>query len=146
MTREELREELDIKDLKYDAESAVRKAMNRGYSAGYRQGYDDARKALSQEPCEDAVSREDVMGKLHEYFDPLEDGEDICPADIYGEIQALPSVTQKSGKWQKYDGLSKLSTDDVVICDQCAFVTYKDSYYKYCPNCGARMESEHEND
>jgi len=52
-------------------------------------------KLFEQEPCDDAISRDAVMDKLHEYFDPLEDGEDICPADIYSEIQALPPVTPK---------------------------------------------------
>lgn len=41
---------------------------------------------------DDLISREGVLTKLHEYFDPLADGEDICPADIYHEINALSRV------------------------------------------------------
>ena len=48
----------------------------------------------------------------------------------------LPSVTQKSGKWIK----GKCS-----ICGEHApFWSMATTYYesKYCPNCGAEMESE----
>ena len=40
----------------------------------------------------DLISRKSVLERLHEYFDPLADGEDICPADIYHEINALSGV------------------------------------------------------
>ena len=43
---------------------------------------------------EDLVSRVEVLEKLHEYFDPLADGEDICPADIYHEINVLNKIIE----------------------------------------------------
>jgi len=43
---------------------------------------------------DDLISRIEVLEKLHEYFDPLADGEDICPADIYHEINVLSKVIE----------------------------------------------------
>jgi len=62
----------------------------------YSQGKQDA---LSQEPCEDAVSREAVK----EWFCQLNCGRMTCncaePCEDYKSIADLPSVTQKSGNW-----------------------------------------------
>ena len=52
----------------------------------------DYKRLLERESCEDAINRQVVLEKLYEYFDPLEDGEDVCPADVYHEIKVLPSV------------------------------------------------------
>jgi hypothetical protein len=57
---------------------------------------------------------------------------------VYGRceklINALPPVTQKSGKWIHF-----AQSDD---CSECGWSTGKYiSPSKYCPNCGARMES-----
>ena len=80
MTNKELREELDIKDLKYDAESAVRKAMNRGYSAGYRQGYDDARAEMVNKPSEKVP--EELVIMLAKIFGGIGDYEDITIGEL----------------------------------------------------------------
>ena len=56
-------------------------------------------------------------------------------------IDVLPSITQKSGKWL----LTHLS--NMAYCSECDYL-FKDipasmvEQFKYCPNCGAKMESE----
>ena len=47
-------------------------------------------KALSQEPCEDAISRDAVIEATHHCGDLQE---------VRGVVQQLPPVMQKSGKW-----------------------------------------------
>ena len=92
-----------------------------------------------QEPCEDAISREDVM-------DWLENAtyEDVCEA-IGTNLDFLPSVTHKSGKWI---GIDEKPHEDYE-CSCCGYVVSTftaniepHTEYKYCPNCGAKMESE----
>ena len=47
-------------------------------------------------------------------------------------VEYLPSVTQKTGRWI-FNGYYE--------CSECGKTTYNDTY-KYCPNCGAKMEVE----
>jgi hypothetical protein len=64
-----------------------------------------------------------------------------------GEIEKLPSVTQKSGKWID----KEISNPDypfqdrkIIECSKCHYgiVQARLGYTNYCPNCGAKMESE----
>ncbi len=100
-------------------------------------------KALSQGPCEDAISRDAAIKTVHK-MRVVCDTEDI---DDYYELlvesfKQLPSVTQKSGKWIKVtNGRGGHECD---ICHEYA-PSYQDGdeyLTKFCPNCGAKMESE----
>lgn len=147
-------------------------------------------KALSQEPCDDAISRQAVLSMQYRIDDSatlstrdvvnVDDIEDLPPVrpqlcddaisrdavDKYiarllsgylydGErerlevfsayLWELPSVTQKSGKWICYN----YPAHECVYCSNCKTEYYEDDLYlggsefpKYCPNCGAKMESE----
>ena len=100
---------------------------------------------LSQEPCEDAISREDVInlkwqGEASEEF--LEGY-----ASAIEDARVLPPVKpqEKTGHWIGIDE----EPHEVWECDHCGFVIdgsgcidpydYRDTY-KYCPNCGAKMD------
>ena len=101
------------------------------------QAYKLAIKALDQEPCKDAISREDaLMALTGEYTDSLSE---ILPKAIK-RINALPSVTpaEKVGQWE-YNPL-----DMCFQCSQCKCCC-EDDYkeppkYNYCPHCGAKMQ------
>lgn len=86
---------------------------------------------LEQEPCDDAISREDAIKALQKvacYSAAIR-------ARMIGAIEDLPSVTHKSGHWIHF-----AQSDN---CSECGWSTGKYiSPSKYCPNCGARMESE----
>ena len=110
------------------------------------------------EPC-DAISREDAIKAQCEACD-------ICGNARYTKCQYfmqgcnevkclrdLPSVTQKSGEWiidrEVVDKSRKPTTFYFdTHCSECgfkyAYTTDKEDSIptNYCPNCGARMESE----
>ena len=69
----------------------------------YERAFDMAIQALSQEPCDNAISRQAVINAIEN--DCMKGGLGSCFAcyndaqAFRGEIEKLPSVTQKSGKW-----------------------------------------------
>lgn len=91
---------------------------------------------LEQQPCEDCISRQAVLDCLTatglKKFDFILDARD--------KIKNLPPVTpqQKVGHWEKHSYFK-----DAYICSSCntgGNMVYKD--FKYCPNCGAKMEAK----
>ena len=78
-------------------------------------------KALEQEPCEDAVSREAAIDAALSAFSR---GLLASP-----DIRKLPSVTpeRKKGKW----------IDD--HCSECGCYVYHGDVRNFCPMCGADM-------
>jgi rubrerythrin len=60
------------------------------------------------------------------------------------EIQKLPSVTQKSGKWIR--GEVEVGACEIEYpwwkCSECGWEHALVIPRNYCPNCGAKMESE----
>lgn len=97
-------------------------------------------KALSQEPT-DAISREAVQKAINCWIGSGEYRYAMSERFLIDRINDLPSVTQKSGKWV-------LNVHDIPICSQCGYMTPYDrviddyEYGNFCPNCGAKMESE----
>ena len=99
---------------------------------------------LDLTPCDDAISRQAVIEKLNE----LDWQELYLPIHFKKHIiDKLPSVTQKSGKWID----KEISNPDypfqdrkIIECSKCHYgiVQARLGYTNYCPNCGAKMESE----
>lgn len=96
------------------------------------------KKYIEQEPCEDCISRKDALAPYKE----LKDDDVISVWLIKKNIEQQLSVTptRKTGKW----------TNGNPICTCCGEDKFKDLDAdiwadwkpKYCPNCGAKMESE----
>ena len=86
-------------------------------------------KALSQEPCDDAISRKKAI-----YVISARDGKS---AQIEA-LEQLPSVTQKSGKWIGKD----FRKEEYVLTGKCSVCGQVRVIDKFCSHCGARMESE----
>lgn len=89
-------------------------------------------KALEQEPCEDAISRKAVKELFQEGS--------VMGMYYFLGIDELPSVTlaRKKGKWivlkDEYGDICE------AICSCCE--DNGNHRWKYCPTCGAEMESE----
>lgn len=129
MTREEMKE---LKGLAasmglYDDKNPCKRAVILG----------KAIKALEQEPCKDAISRQAVLDKKK--LVELEDGQSfycISPEDV----ETLQPVTPqpKSGEWivhEKPYGIRYLE------CPYCNIWYLNEHLIRnsFCPNCGAKM-------
>ena len=100
---------------------------------------EQAIKALEQEPCDDAISRqavEKITWEEPSYTDALN-----VLTEVRDKIRALPPVTPqpKTGHWRAiYQG------EEIIDyrCTKCEFGnTFGKSTYRmnYCPNCGCHM-------
>ena len=101
--------------------------------------FDMAIQALSQEPCDDAVSRKDIQDYIAKYLSQYL-YEDVRQAveviDAY--IGDMPSVTQKSGKWIE----TEYHRWKCSVCREKGMSEWDnihDVRTNYCPNCGAKM-------
>ena len=98
-----------------------------------------------QQPCEDAISREEAIRVA-------EQGQIQGYEWQFKKLCNLPSVTpqRKTGKWIILDECA----NEGVYCSECHKKVFKLEFsptmkwqnFEYCPNCGAKMESEGEND
>lgn len=105
---------------------------------------------VNPQPCEDAISRQAVIDSLHSKFaDGFDSDRWWNSMSVLYAINKVPPVNptktgQKTGHWIKM-----LLTDMSDIAGQCSecgfihkFIGGHTAQYNYCPNCGARMESE----
>ena len=113
------------------------------------EAFDMAIKALEQEPCEDAISRQAVLeaidAKAWEFCDYLiskNRNDEQKPVSHFADNlrecvrEELPSINPqpKTGRWiEHFDEIGKW-----YECDQCH--TDWGGPVNYCPNCGAKME------
>ena len=104
---------------------------------------DMALQELEQEPCEDAISRQDME-------EIINDVRDCISCDGYWAIiermKKLPPVQpkQRTGKWEIDESIQKAFGDDAYVCTVCSTI-WNSSNIKnmhYCPTCGAKMEGE----
>ncbi len=91
-------------------------------------------KALQQEPCKDAISRQAVLDKMKERDEELSS---ICRRDI----RELPPVTPQPriGHW--------IDTGSGQKCSECEEIQYGyDNFRHFCANCGAKMVEQESED
>ena len=98
-------------------------------------------KALEQQPCEDAISRQAAIDVVRKWFDKIQLNGDICLDGII----SLPPVTpqQNMGHWifHKPFEFGQANCNECIECSQCHTWLGYDCYAKtpYCPICGAKM-------
>ena len=108
---------------------------------------DMAIKALEQEPCEDAISRQAVLDAMYALCDTGKNLEENPWRDnlhidaIADAIDNLPPVTPqpKAGHWIDI----MVGDMPAQACDQCNTfypLAYTGGGHKYCPNCGIKMQ------
>lgn len=98
---------------------------------------DMAIKSLKQYLCEDAVSRQAVLEQINCWIGSGEYRYTNATDYLNKRIKALPPVRpqEQTGKW-------KFVCQHWRKCSECGFSHKFAEDWKYCPNCGARMESE----
>lgn len=132
-TREDVRDfealEMAIKAL--SQEPIPLNDINNALGASFRNGLRFAK--VEQEPCDDIVSRDAVI-------DAIERVRNNHAYDEIEEIQKLPSVTQKSGKWIPIP--YQLDYESDAECSLCHEQFIAAMNYNYCPNCGHRMKGD----
>lgn len=78
--------------------------LHREREQAYMQGYEDASKRFRQEPCDDVVSRKAVLNAIEREDKWLLAAKghngltEIAFSGLKARVDALPPVTQKSGK------------------------------------------------
>ena len=106
------------------------------------EAYDMAIKALEQEPCEDAISRQWLMECVNEgwiKFDTEEDENRFI--HLIRDIAPPVTPQPKTGKWIYEKNLKQF------FCNKCGYpsLTDDDKYIysmdlpNFCENCGAKM-------
>ena len=84
----------------------------------------------------EAISNlEDIRKVLYEVFPMTEDDKEQA-LDL--AIKALEDTP--TGKWVDTGDMAEYWAEEY----QCSICGAKDHWHKYCPNCGARMETENE--
>ena len=92
------------------------------------------------EPCEDCISREAVLDMATTIQTDDCSGNEAMEVVDVDDIKTLPPVTptRKKGKWifsGNYDEVGML------YCSNCKHeIDVSEGYFKWCPNCGAKME------
>lgn len=82
---------------------------------------------------DDLISRQEAIDSILEAFHDLYEYDLVyAKTVIVEELERVPSVqtVQKTGRW----------IDD--NCSECGQYVYHGDANNYCPNCGAKMESE----
>lgn len=84
--------------------------------------------------ADDLISRQAAIDSLLEALYDLDEYDFVDKVFIEEELKRVPSVqtVQKTGRW----------IDD--NCSECGQYVYHGDANNYCPNCGAKMESEGE--
>jgi len=114
------------------------------FGGEHREFIEMAIKAL--EPCEDAIDRAEAMTEIMMFAGNVKSDEEdiyIKVSDAVQLLRELPSVTphQRIGHWIDI----MVGDMPAQACDQCNTfypLAYTGGGHKYCPNCGAEMESE----
>ena len=120
------------------------------------EAYDMAIKALEKEPCNDAISRTELLSKIdaerkHLLNLKMDGAEHIIVHHARRIIEDLPSVTPqpKVGEWLEKEVISDKVIEEwqsarCSVCDRYHTTPYMYyfSHYDWCPNCGAKMEKD----
>ena len=138
MTREERKKAIEVLDdmkVKIDIPKAAKTQNDRNWAL------DMAIKLLEQEPCDDVISREDVLDAIFDYWYKKNivgcSGEDIYK-DCAFIIKQLPSVQpSRKGHWIKEVDFGNVP---YYVCSECGVESVADT--DFCFACGTDMRGD----
>ena len=112
------------------------------------EAYKMAISALEQQPCDDAISREDVIKLVECSGYDLQFRTDN--ADMCDDVRKLPSVQpSRKGHWiegeewcETVNGFERWGND--YTCSECGLPLGRYTLTDFCPNCGADMRGDTE--
>ena len=105
-------------------------------------------KALEQKPCEDAVSKKDVLSEIIRFS--TEEGASVECQQLYCDVNNMPPLTpiRPKGHWIYDKSIANW------ICSKCGETpktigyvgtgAFMAEHFKYCNHCGAEMEGSEE--
>lgn len=89
---------------------------------------------LDGQPCEDCISRSELLRHQHIIYDDDEEG---YRAVYVKDIKAMPSVTPERPKGKWIHKMQVMNNPYTYKCSVCK--GWEKDKTKYCPNCGAEM-------
>lgn len=101
-------------------------------------------KALEQEPCDDCVSRQAVINAIANtcFFLSSNDWDELM-ACINSLPPVQPQPQPRTGRWIQKEEEGEAEPFIIWECSECHCVDEDGKpSYKYCPQCGAKMEVE----
>jgi ribosomal protein S27E len=149
MTNEEAREQID--NLRAHCSDMARSTFTGGEVLWAKdvEALAQTIKALEQEPCEDCISRQAVMNALCDGCELFKNGEQTCRSkcEEYHFLATLPPVTPqpKTGHWIRFKEFENGYYH--IKCSECGQYWSIDGHakiFRYCFNCGAKMEEVEE--
>ena len=141
-----------MKKLMIETENRIRSAYNYGFKDGVEQGRAEALsenkrtdKHTETHAC-DCISRQEILKGYQSVCEGIachecraKDVDGACRLESF--INNIPSADRPTGRWHIEPGIG-------CFCSKCSFDIGNDldfmEYVHYCPNCGARMESDTE--
>ena len=108
-----------------------------------KEALDMAMKALEQQPCEDAISRQAVISTIYDNKSDFKN--DFAQGFFADRINDLPPVTPqpKIGRWIEHPHEAGENWEfSRYECSECHVWADDDS--DYCPNCGVKMKEVEE--
>ena len=90
----------------------------------------------------DCISRQQAIDELHGYFEGMLETDTVCPADIYGLFECMPSAQpeRKTGRW-----IPTTNGRGGHECSRCheyapCYQDGSEHLSTFCVLCGAKME------
>ena len=147
MTREEKEKHLDWL---YRLKSEIFVFMPKDWIIPFADALDMAIKALEQEPTTKydlgvgAVSRKAVHDMLENLPVTVEDKWFNWLQKACMRLADLPSVTPQEPRKGHWINTANPRMSDNIVCSECGYNSIAD--YKFCPNCGAKMDLKENNE
>lgn len=121
-----------------------------------REAEETAIRALEQQPCDDAISRQAVLDRIRESIETYHNQYTTDMLNMWGLftqfIKEMPPVTpqQKYGKWIKHPEI-ETSTPEYLMFYECSECGDKQCFCKsdlhkkrFCNSCGVKMQESEE--